>query len=97
MPHSYPTHQGYRVWKFEREARERSVNFWALSLRSWSGFDVFRPLRDETDPNAIPLPNTSPLGWDHVILSGDFDWHSGAVERKITRPLHIRPDKEWGT
>jgi len=47
--------QGYRVWKFEREEGERSVNFRALSLRSWSGFDVFRPLRDETDPNAIPL------------------------------------------
>jgi hypothetical protein len=31
------------------------VNFWALSLRSWSGFDDFRPLRDETDPNAISL------------------------------------------
>jgi hypothetical protein len=47
--------QGYRVWKFEREEGERSVNFWAPSLCSWSGFDVFRPLRDETDPNAIPL------------------------------------------
>ena len=51
-------HQGYRVWKFEREEGERSVNFWALSLRSWSGFDVFRPLRDETDPTALPLPST---------------------------------------
>ena len=43
------------------------------------------------------LPFTSPLGWDHVILSGDFDWHSGAAERKIARPLHIRPTRDWGT
>jgi hypothetical protein len=56
------TPQGYRVWKFEREEGERSVNFWALSLRSWSGFDVFRPLRDETDPNAIPLQYTMEQG-----------------------------------
>jgi hypothetical protein len=55
MPLMSADRQGYRVWKFEREEGERSVNFCALSLRSWSGFDVFRPLRDETDPNAIPL------------------------------------------
>ena len=43
------------------------------------------------------LPHTSPLGWEHVILSGDFDWHSGAAERKIARPLNIRPVRNWGT
>ena len=43
------------------------------------------------------LPHASPLGWEHIILSGDFDWHSGAAERKIARPLHIRPAKNWGT
>ena len=43
------------------------------------------------------LAHTSPLGWEHVILSGDFDWHSGAAERKIARPLNIRPTRDWGT
>ena len=42
------------------------------------------------------LPFTSPLGWEHVILSGDFDWHSGAAERKISRPLHLKPVRDWG-
>ncbi|MFZ3583121.1 RES family NAD+ phosphorylase [Loktanella sp. DJP18] len=41
------------------------MNFWALSLRSWSVFDDFRPLRDETYPNAIPL------GWAFAPISGD--------------------------
>ena len=41
------------------------------------------------------LPFTSPLRWDHIILSGDFDWHSGAAKRKIARPLHIRSTREW--
>ena len=40
------------------------------------------------------LPHTSPLGWEHIILSGDFDWHSGAAERKIARPLNIRPNRD---
>ncbi len=43
------------------------------------------------------LAHTSPLGWEHVILSGDFDWHSGAAHRKIARPLNIRPARDWGT
>ncbi len=33
------------------------------------------------------LPHTSPFGWEHISLSGDFDWHSGAAERKIAK-LH---------
>ena len=47
------------------------------------------------------LPHTSPLGLEHIILSGDFDWHSGAAERKIARPLHIRSTRDgsaqWGS
>ena len=32
----------------------------------------------------------------HIIFSGNFDWHSGAAERQIARPLHIRTAREWG-
>ena len=46
------------------------------------------------DPTLLPF--TSPLGWDHIILSGDFDWHSGAAERQIARHLNIRSAREWG-
>ena len=38
---------------------------------------------------------SSPLGWDHIILSGDFDWHSGAAERTIARSLHLRSVRAW--
>ncbi|MFT6119898.1 MAG: hypothetical protein ACJAXK_001848, partial [Yoonia sp.] len=47
--------------------------------------------------DAALLTHTSPLGWEHIILSGDFDWHSGAAERKIARPLHIKLARDWGT
>ena len=36
-------------------------------------------------PCAIPLSDClrQPLRWVDIILSGDFDWHSGATERTI--------------
>ena len=46
-----------------------------------------------TDPNL--LSHTSPLGWEHIILTGDYDWHSGAAERKIARPLHLNATRKW--
>ncbi len=44
-------------------------------------------------PSLGLLPFTSPLGWEHIILTGDFDWHSGAAERKIARPLHLNSNR----
>jgi hypothetical protein len=46
-----------------------------------------------TDPNL--LSHTSPLGWEYIILTGDYDWHSGAAERKIARPLYINTTRKW--
>ena len=37
------------------------------------------------------------VGGGDPCVSGDFDWHSGAAERKIARPLNIRPARDWGT
>ncbi len=45
------------------------------------------------DPGLLPF--TSPLGWEHIILTGNFDWHSGAAERKITRPLYLSLSRKW--
>jgi hypothetical protein len=35
------------------------------------------------------LKQVSPLGWEHINLTGDFDWHSGAADRSNARPLHL--------
>ena len=35
------------------------------------------------------LKHVSPLGWEHINLTGDFDWHSGATDRSNARPLHL--------
>ena len=38
-------------------------------------------------PDPKLLNHTSPPGWEHIILTRDYDWHSGVAERKIARPL----------
>ena len=47
--------------------------------------------------NRLPDPgllrHVSPLGWDHIVLTGDYDWNSGAAERTNARPLNLYPAK----
>ena len=41
------------------------------------------------DPNLLRY--VSPLGWYHIGLTGDYNWHSGAAERMNVRPLNLYP------
>ena len=40
---------------------------------------------------AVILHNVMPLGWEHIVLTGDYDWNSGAAERTNARPLNLYP------
>ena len=44
-------------------------------------------------PEPSLLRHVSPLGWDHIVLTGDYDWNSGAAERSNVRPLNLYPAK----
>ena len=44
-------------------------------------------------PDPSLLRHVSPLGWDHIVLTGDYDWNSGAAERTNVRPLNLYPAK----
>ncbi len=66
-----PAPQGNRVWKFKPFADEHSMNFLALSLRLWSGFDVLQPRCGRTNPNAIALPRAG---------AGKKDRHDGGLD-----------------
>ncbi len=46
-------------------------------------------------PDTKLFRHASPLGWEHIILAGDYDWHSGAAERKIARPLYLNTARKW--
>ena len=70
-----------------------AISFWNTIYMDKAAGHLARttPLYD-----AKLLAHTSPLGWDHVSLSDDFDWHSGAAERTIARSRNIRPARDWG-
>ena len=40
-------------------------------------------------PDLDLLRHVSPLGWYHIGLTGDYNWHSGAAERMNARPLNL--------
>lgn len=84
-----------------QQKRAMALNLVIAAITFWNTLymDKAATHLQKTNPvfDTALLPHTSPLGWEHVILSGDFDWHSGAAERKIARPLHIRPTRNWGT
>ena len=44
-------------------------------------------------PDPILLRHVSPLGWNHIVLTGDYDWDSGAAQRTNVRPLNLYPTK----
>ena len=44
-------------------------------------------------PDPSLLRHVSPLGWDHIVLTGDYDWNSGAAERTNVRALNLYPAK----
>ena len=40
-------------------------------------------------PDPSLLKYVSPLGWDHIGLTGDYNWHSATAERMNARPLNL--------
>ena len=67
--------------------RRSSMLGWAWSRSSPT------PGRSKRLPDPSLLRHVSPLGWDHIVLTGDYDWNSGAAERTNVRPLNIHPAK----
>ena len=84
-----------------QQKRAMALNLVIAAITFWNTIYIDKAARHlaQASPlyDAKLLQHTSPLGWEHVILSGDFDWHSGAADRKIARPLNIRTVRYWGT
>ncbi len=95
--------QGNCIWKSKPFADEHSMNFLVLSLRLWSGFDVFQPQCGRTNPNAIALPGDHTSGLAAWTNGGKF-WSRpqfngcDALKRKInpTRvPIDQKESMRW--
>ncbi len=84
-----------------RQKRAMALDPVIASISFWNAIYMDKAATHlaKTSPLYDPdlLRHASPLGWNHIILSGDFDWHSGAAERKIARPPNIKPAGVWGT
>ena len=49
-------------------------------------------VRFKVVPDLSVLRHLSALGWDHIVLTGDYDWNSGVAERTNVRPLNLYSD-----
>ena len=70
-----------------------SVNV-AVAIRSCTGGRRHRKVCTQNrlaDPNL--LRHVSPLGWNHIVLTGDYDWNSGPAQRTNVRPLNLYTTK----
>ena len=103
LEHAVFAHSQGRIRDRSEAAKQKcamAINLVIAAITFWNSIYMDKAANhiSKTSPLYDPalLPFTSPLGWDHIILSGDFDWHSRAVERKIARPRHIRSPRNWG-
>lgn len=69
-----------------------AITFWN-TLYMEKATDHLRRQGQIPDPGL--LKHASPQGWENIILTGDYDWHSGAAERTNARPLHISSPRNW--
>jgi len=72
-----------------QQKRAMALNMVIAAIVFWNTLYMDKAAAHLTRQGQIPDPtllgHTSPPGWEHIILTGDFDWHSGAAERKIAR------------
>ena len=82
-----------------QQKRAMALNMVIAAIVFWNALYMEKAVGHLTNEGKIPDPkllsHTSPLGWEHIILTGDYDWHSGAAERKIARPLHLNATRKW--
>ena len=76
-----------KTWNTSSPAAEE-VSRRSSRLTRWAP----RALRVST-VSSSSLRHVSPLGWDHIVLTGDYDWNSGTDERSNVRPLNLYPAK----
>ena len=62
-------------------------------MQEGDGRNTGSPVGGVARANPNLLRHVSPLGWEHIVLTGDYDWNSGAAERTNARPLNLYPTR----
>ncbi|MCY4328373.1 MAG: transposase [Rhodobacteraceae bacterium] len=85
--------------RITQEKRVMALNLVIAAIIFWNTLDMDKAVdhlhKSRQNPDPRLLPFTSPLGWEHISLTGDYDWHSGARDRTLARPLNLRPGRRW--
>jgi hypothetical protein len=76
-----------------------ALNLVIAAIAYWNTYYMEKAATYLQTQGQVPDPDlfrhTSPLGWEHVILTGDYDWHSAAAESGIARPRHLNNARRW--
>ena len=91
-------HAQGRVHDRSHEAQQKRVmalNLVIAAIVYWTTADIEKAAthlrRERRLPDPTLLRHVSPWGWEHIVLTGDYDWNSGAAERTTARPLNLYP------
>ena len=80
-------------------SRVRSEMSWrskcAMEPKTWNTSYIEKAANHLRRERRLPDPNllrhVSPLGWEHIVLTGDYDWNSGAAVQTNARQLNLYP------
>lgn len=82
-----------------QQKRAMALNMLIATIVHWNTLYMDKAADHLARQGQIPDPtllgHTSPLGWSHFILTGDFDWLSGASEPEVSRPLRLNATRKW--
>ena len=80
-------------WHDAQQKRVMALNLVIAAIVYWNTLYMDKATdhlrRQGRLPDPSLLRHVSPLGWDHIVLTGDYDWNSGAAERTNVRPLNL--------
>lgn len=84
-----------------QQKRAMALNLVIAAITYWNTYYMENAATYLQTQGQVPDPDlfrhASPLGWEHVILTGDYDWHSATAEPGIARPLHLNSARRWAT
>ncbi len=82
-----------------QQKRAMALNLAIAAIVYWNTLYMDKATEHLRKIGKLPDPSlrkhVSPLGWDHINLTGDSVWDSGAADRSNERPLHTGAARKW--
>ena len=87
----------FRDRTFENQSfRASGLSLLTAAIVHWNTLYLDQAVQHlRTQGISIPdklLAHVAPLGWEHIALTGDYDWNAAAQPPGVLRPLHAVPE-----